>query len=134
MLGALVKRAGVRALTAGGGEGALTILLTNDKQLRALNLSFRGKDEATNVLSFPAVANNTHYLGDVAIAYGVTAREAKAAGKRMADHAAHLAAHGVLHLLGFDHQTARQAKAMEGLEAAILAGLGIADPYAARAA
>jgi probable rRNA maturation factor len=82
---------------------------------------------ATNVLSFPAAIEG--YLGDVAIAYGVTAKEAKASGKAVADHALHLAVHGVLHLLGYDHTSARQAKVMEPMETRILKTLNIADPY-----
>jgi probable rRNA maturation factor len=74
------------------------------------------------------------YLGDVAVAYGVTSREAKDAGKPFAAHATHLVVHGVLHLLGYDHERAREARVMEPLEIAILAELGIANPYVARAA
>ncbi|MDE2161599.1 MAG: rRNA maturation RNase YbeY [Alphaproteobacteria bacterium] len=135
-LGARLKRAAGLALVRGGADpdASLVILLTGDKHLHALNLSFRGKDKPTNVLSFPSVANAAGYLGDVAIAYGVTATEAKAAGKNLADHATHLVVHGVLHLLGFDHQTARQAKAMESLETKILKVLGIADPYGRKVA
>ncbi|MEJ1967914.1 MAG: rRNA maturation RNase YbeY [Rhizomicrobium sp.] len=112
---------------------ALTVLLTGDPQVKILNRDFRGKDKPTNVLSFPA-PNGDPYLGDVALAYGVTAREARLAGKRMADHTTHLAVHGVLHLLGFDHVTPRKARLMEPLETRILARLGIADPYAPEAA
>lgn len=130
-LAARLKRAASLALRQGGAAkgAALTILLTGDSQLRALNLSFRGRDRPTNVLSFPSQSNL--YLGDVAIAYGVAAKEAKAAGTAVADHATHLTVHGVLHLLGFDHKTARQAKVMESLEVKILALLGVADPYKA---
>lgn len=135
-LGARLKRAAALALTHSGvGRGAtLTILLTGDDELRALNLSFRGKDKPTNVLSFRAAANGEDYLGDIAIAYGVAAREAKDGDKAFTDHATHLAVHGVLHLAGFDHVTARQAKLMEPLEVQILKALGIADPYQRRAA
>lgn len=136
-LSARLKRAAALALKQSGKAPAspsLTILLADDERLRALNLSFRRKDKATNVLSFPAAPNRNGYLGDVAIASGVTAREARAAKKSFGDHAVHLAVHGVLHLLGFDHETARQARAMEPLETAILAALGIADPYAGLAA
>ncbi len=115
-------------------KAALTILLAGDETLRELNRDFRGLDKPTNVLSFPAAINDPGYLGDIAIAYGVTASEAKAAGKRVADHATHLVVHGVLHLLGHDHMRERDAHAMEALEVAILAGLGIANPYRAEAA
>ena len=126
-----LKRAAGEAMAQGGGAAgaALTILLTSDRHLRALNLSFRGKDGATNVLSFPSPMDAKSYLGDVAVAYGVTAKEAKSAGKSLIDHATHLAVHGVLHLLGFDHVTARQAKVMERLETRILKVLKVADPY-----
>jgi probable rRNA maturation factor len=130
-LGARLKLAAAEALAQGGGEpdAALTVLLTSDQHLRALNLGFRGMDRATNVLSFPSSMGAKFYLGDVAIAYGVTAKEAKNVGKSLIDHAAHLAVHGVLHLLGFDHVTARQARIMEPLETKILKVLNIADPY-----
>ena len=135
-LSARLKRAASLALKRGGGsaESSLTILLTDDKRLQALNLSFRGKDGPTNVLSFPAASGAEDYLGDVAIAYGVTAREAKVAGRNLADHATHLAVHGVLHLLGFDHGTVRQAKIMEPLETMILDALNIADPHGRKVA
>jgi probable rRNA maturation factor len=137
----------------------VTILLADDATLRGLNHNFRGKDKPTNVLSFPAAANDdgfvgrasgrktasrskrrfersalfladAPYAGDIALAWGVTRAEAKAAGKTIADHAAHLVVHGVLHLAGFDHEKPRDAQKMEGLEVKILARLGIADPYA----
>ena len=89
----------------------------------------RGKDKPTNVLSFPAPPNREGYRGDIALALGVTRREAKLAGKVFADHAAHLVVHGILHLAGHDHIRARDAKVMEKLEIEILDGLGIANPY-----
>ena len=107
----------------------VTILLSGDKRLRALNAAFRGQDKATNVLSFPAPPGGDPYLGDVAIAYGVVSREARAQKKNFAAHAAHLAVHGVLHLLGFDHEKANDANLMEQQETLLLAQLGIADPY-----
>jgi probable rRNA maturation factor len=126
----LERVAAAAARTAGfRGACSLTVLLSNDRQLKSLNRDFRGKAKATNVLSFPAAPNPGRYRGDVALALGVTRREAKAAGKRVADHAAHLVVHGVLHLAGYDHIRARDAKAMEALEVAILARLGIANPY-----
>jgi probable rRNA maturation factor len=122
-----LKSAALAAAKAAKLKGGFTILLANDKRLRALNRDFRGKDKPTNVLSFPAEGA---YRGDIAIAYGVTAAEAKAAGKSFADHAVHLAVHGVLHLAGYDHKVPKDAKLMEPLEVKILARLGIADPYA----
>ena len=111
-------------------RATLTVLLTDDETLRALNQRFRRKNKPTNVLSFPAAPNGEAYLGDVALAYGVAREEARAAGKRFVDHATHLVVHGVLHLLGYDHETARDAKVMEPLETLLLAQLGIGDPYA----
>ena len=135
-LSARLDIAAKRALTRGKAPAqvALTVLLSDDAQLKTLNRDFRGKNKPTNVLSFPAPANAESYLGDVAIAYEVTRDEARAAHKRLADHATHLVVHGVLHLLGFDHVTERQARKMEPLETRILAELGIADPYASEAA
>ena len=113
-------------------ERSVTVLLTDDETVRDLNARFRQQDKPTNVLSFPAPANPQRFLGDVALAYGVCAREAVEQAKPLADHLRHLVAHGVLHLLGYDHISDDEALAMEGLERAILAGLGIADPYEAR--
>ena len=129
-----VKRAALAAYTRANADAAraFTILLTTDKKLRALNADFRAKDKPTNVLSFPS--DDPDYLGDIAIAYGVTAREAKIEGKPFADHASHLAVHGVLHLLGFDHERPRDAKLMEPLEVEILAKLKISNPYLSKAA
>ncbi len=128
-----LKRAARLALERGGcQDGAFTLLLADDARLRALNLTFRAKDKPTNVLSFPA--RRKDYLGDVAMAYGVTRNEAREQRKSFADHATHLAVHGVLHLLGYDHETARAAKIMEPLEVAILSELGIDNPYARKAA
>jgi probable rRNA maturation factor len=122
-----LKSAAEAARKAAKLKGGFTILLTDDKALRTLNRDFRGKDKPTNVLSFPSEGP---YSGDIAIAYGVTAAEARAAGKRVTDHAIHLAVHGVLHLAGYDHEAPADAKVMEPLEMKILARLGIADPYA----
>jgi probable rRNA maturation factor len=129
---AVANRAAAAALTAGGaGDEAtdVTILLTDDGVSAALNEQYRGKAGATNVLSFPAPESAQPHLGDLALAYGVCAREADDQGKPIAHHLAHLVAHGVLHLLGWDHQTDDEAEAMERLEREILAGLDIPDPY-----
>jgi probable rRNA maturation factor len=111
----------------------LAIVLTNDSTVRKLNRTWRGKDEPTNVLAFPARQQGSPQgpLGDIVIAYETLAREAKAEGKSFSHHLAHLAVHGFLHLCGYDHETDRQAAAMERLEVAILARLRIPDPYIA---
>jgi probable rRNA maturation factor len=111
-------------------KGDVTILLSGDKKLAALNRDFRGRNKPTNVLSFPGGGD---YAGDIAIAYGVTAAEAKEAGKTFPDHATHLVVHGVLHLAGYDHERPKDARVMEPLEVKILKRLGVADPYAVRA-
>lgn len=123
---ARTKRAADAARKAAKLKGGFTILLAGDEKLRALNHDFRGKDKPTNVLSFPA---QDGYAGDIAIAYGVTRKEAEEAGKSFADHAVHLVVHGVLHLAGYDHERPRDAKVMEPLEVNILKRLGVADPY-----
>ena len=120
----------ISTLPQGEGGGTVTILLADDARLKSLNRDFRKKNKPTNVLSFPSALPG--YLGDVAIAYRTVAREARAQGKLFAHHAAHLALHGVLHLLGYDHQAKREANAMESLEIELLARLGIASPYVLR--
>jgi probable rRNA maturation factor len=128
-----LKRAAAAAEKAARfrGHSSFTVLLSNDRKLKSLNRDFRGKDKPTNVLSFPANEGGGSYRGDVALALGVTRREAKASGKSLADHAAHLVVHGVLHLAGYDHMKAREARAMEKLEIAVLKRLGVANPYEA---
>ena len=129
---ALVLTAAAATLASEGavGEG-VSLLLTDDETIRGLNLRFRDQDKPTNVLSFPAPQNPERFLGDIALSYGVCAREAAEQGKSLAHHLQHLVAHGVFHLLGYDHVSDAQADEMEGLERAVLAGLGIADPYIA---
>lgn len=112
------------------GEG-VTILLADDEAVAELNQQFRGKAGPTNVLSFPAAENPEQHLGDIALASGVCLREAEAQGKSLAHHLQHLVAHGVFHLLGYDHMTDAEAEVMEGLERVILSGLGAPDPYEA---
>ena len=126
---ALAKAAAVATLKAEQRADAnIAILLAADARLQALNSAFRGKDAPTNVLSFPGAGE---HLGDIALALGVCAREAAEQGKTLAAHLQHLTAHGVLHLLGYDHETDAEAEAMEAKERQVLAGLGVADPYAA---
>jgi probable rRNA maturation factor len=129
---ALSRTAALATLALEAASGAsLTILLTDDAHQQALNTAFRGKDAPTNVLSFPAAGPAAEGLGDIALAFGVCAREAAEQGKTLAAHLQHLTSHGVLHLLGYDHESDVEAEAMEAKERVILAGLGVADPYRA---
>ena len=128
---ALARAAAEAALAHANNPSDLTLLLTDDGAVRELNARFRRQDKPTNVLSFPAPPNPEDHLGDVALAYGVCAREAAEQGKPIAHHLQHLVAHGVLHLLGYDHEDDAQAETMEGLERVVLAGLGVPDPYLA---
>ncbi len=135
--GRLARRVLRKALAAelpGRGTSELSLLLTDDAEMARLNTDWRGKPKPTNVLSFPAEAEvdprrPPDYLGDIALGYGVCAREAAKARKPLADHFSHLLIHGALHLLGYDHEDDEQAVAMESREVALLAGFGIADPY-----
>ncbi len=128
---ALAEQAALAA--AQGDDGEIAILLTSDEAVRDLNARFRGRDAATNVLSFPAPATAGGQLGDIALAFGVCATEAREQGKPLAHHLSHLVIHGVLHLLGYDHQAEGEAERMEALERTLLAGMNIADPYAIEA-
>ena len=110
-----------------GDRRALCLRVVDEPEGAALNARFRRRQQATNVLAFPA--RESGVLGDIAICAPVVSREACQQRKRLADHYAHLVVHGVLHLLGMDHHTEREAEAMEAREAELLAGLGIADPY-----
>lgn len=115
-----------------GGEVA--ILLTDDAEMHALNKQWRGKDKPTDVLSFPSdgpeIPGQPQYLGDIAVGYETSLRDAEAMDRPFEAHASHLLVHGFLHLLGYDHIEAEDAKVMEPLEVDILAGLGWPDPYA----
>ncbi len=110
---------------AGSLSGETTIAFADDAAIRPLNAQFRGKDKPTNVLSFPSVTGG----GDVILALETVQQEAENQGKSVRDHTMHLIAHGILHLMGYDHMAGREARRMERLERSILAGLGIADPY-----
>lgn len=129
--------ASVPKLPRRGAEVA--VVLTDDAAIRVLNRQWRGQDKATNVLSFPAPAagrppRGPVGLGDIVIAYETLAREAADEGKPFAHHLAHLAVHGFLHLVGFEHEDEAEAERMERRERAILADLGVPDPYADRPA
>lgn len=130
---AVLRRAlGVAAAVLSTKAAELAIVLTDDSAIRALNRQWRKIDRPTNVLSFPAKpVGPMPHLGDIVIAFETTMEEARRECKRFDHHLAHLAVHGFLHLLGQDHDDERDAEAMEGLERAILARLGIPDPYAA---
>ncbi len=135
-----IARRAARAAARGrsvAGPVEISVLLAGDEEVRALNRDYRKVDRPTNVLAFasndPAPAPGApRLLGDVVLAYETVRREAEARGLALADHLVHLVVHGVLHLLGYDHQAAEDALVMEAAEVDTLAGLGIADPYAPR--
>ncbi len=128
----IVRRAIEKAATFEARRGEIAVLLTDDASIRNMNSTWRGIDKPTNVLSFPAGESAGAHLGDIAIACETVALEAARENKTFLDHLAHLSIHGYLHLIGFDHETDREAERMEQLETRILADLGIADPYADR--
>lgn len=131
-------------LTTAAAAVEVSVRLTGDDEVHALNRQYRGKDAPTNVLSFPmvqrdllaTVTQNSDdgevLLGDIVLAHGVCTREAAGRGLAVDAHAAHLIVHGTLHLLGYDHQTDQEGDAMEEIERQALATLGIADPYSVR--
>lgn len=142
---ALVTRAAAAAMAVADPEPEdrpfeISILLSDDAAVRTLNRDYRDLDKPTNVLSFPArdddretdvfAEHDTVLLGDIVVAFETTMREAEAEGKGAGDHLAHLVVHGVLHLLGLDHEDDAEAEEMERLEVRALGGLGIPDPYA----
>lgn len=143
-----VANAALEAQALSADSFAVSVLATDDDRIAALNLAFRGKATPTNVLSWPAfdlmpgtpganppqpqgglVPGRTP-LGDVALSFETCTREANAAELPLKNHVTHLILHGILHLLGFDHQTDADAGRMEEIERAVLHGFGIADPYA----
>jgi probable rRNA maturation factor len=149
---AVLHRAiGAAAAMAATSGGELAIVLTDDSAIRALNRDWRGKDQPTNVLSFPAPAPSgslrrkagdsrraggrrapVRLIGDIVIAYETVEHEATAAQRPFRHHLAHLAVHGFLHLVGHDHAAEAEADAMEALEIAVLARLSVPNPYLMR--
>lgn len=133
----------LRHLNISPTPGSVSLLGCDDVRIAALNLSFRQKDAATNVLSWPSeertpgaaagagvgINDAPQEFGDIAISYDTCAREAREMGKDLADHVSHLIVHGILHLLGYEHTDAQDAVTMQRLETEILASLGIEDPY-----
>jgi len=142
----LLRRSARRAFTAAGRAGwrgsrvghEVSFMLTDDRRMRRLNRAYRGKDKPTNVLSFAALDGRKPkpgapwLLGDIVLASGVIAREAKQQAKRLEHHLSHMAVHGMLHLMGYDHEDDADAEIMEALEIAVLAEMGIANPYETR--
>ena len=129
---AAAGRSGARRRTAATSAASVCIRVVGSAASRRLNGGYRGKDRPTNVLSFPASAierSRGGSLGDLVICAPVVAAEARAQRKAPAAHWAHMVVHGVLHLHGFDHQAAREARVMEALEVEILRGFGYQDPY-----
>jgi probable rRNA maturation factor len=130
--GAVVRRAiGTAAATLSTPAVELAIVLTDNAAMRLLNRVWRGVDAATNVLSFPArpTGSEAGFVGDIVLAYETVAAEARKDGKPFAHHLAHLAVHGFLHLLGYDHEREKDATTMERIERKILRQLAIPDPY-----
>jgi probable rRNA maturation factor len=133
-----LARQAIRGVLAAIGRtdarSELSIVFSDDAHVRALNAGWRGKDAPTNVLSFPAFAHGSRgsvppMLGDIVLAAETVAREAGAEDKPLAHHLTHLIVHGILHLIGYDHDSDAEAEEMEDLERRILAGLDIPDPY-----
>lgn len=134
---AAVARSRHHALAEAEARVEVSVKLTGDDEVRALNADYRGKDGPTNVLSFPmmeepllAVTGRVDLLlGDIVLAHGVCLAEAAGKGISAERHASHLIVHGTLHLLGYDHGSDREAEEMEATERSALASIGIADPY-----
>ena len=141
VVSAALRHAAAAGMELGSGPLEISVVFTDDAEQRSLNRAWRGKDSATNVLSFPnmddaaapaaAPGGPPRLLGDIVLARETVQREAQAQGKTLTDHSSHLLVHGVLHLLGYDHLEEAEAAEMETLETEILAAMGIADPYVA---
>jgi probable rRNA maturation factor len=139
VLEAIVRRAVAAAISAADlrmpPDAELSLVFTDEAEIRSINAQWRGKDKPTNVLSFPAAdirpgQRGERMLGDIVLAAETVRREADLEGKRFEDHLTHLLVHGFLHLFGYDHIDEKEAVVMEGLETRALATLGIADPHA----
>lgn len=133
----VVRAAHATAAFVSNEEVEISVALSCDAEIQALNARYRNQNKPTNVLSFTngmmlSAVSRPVLLGDVIIAYETLVSEAGAEGKSAADHLAHLTVHGVLHLLGFDHETDEEAERMETVEKTILRALGVADPYDCR--
>ena len=129
-----VHAAIARSRHPGLSDSEVSVKFTSDEEVRGLNAAWRGKDRPTNVLSFPMADEgalaSAQLLGDIVLAYGVCAAEARDRNVPVETHAAHLVVHGTLHLLGYDHETSdAEAEAMEETERRALASIGVADPY-----
>ena len=137
---AALARGAVHAAVAqsrhpGLADNEVSVKFTSNEEVRALNATWRGRDKATNVLSFPMAEESelesAQLLGDIVLAHGICAEEAAKKAIAVEAHAAHLVVHGTLHLLGYDHETSDEdAEEMEGAERRALASIGISDPYA----
>ena len=131
----MAEQAVAATLPKGDPGKIITLLFADDETMQDLNKDWRGKDNPTNVLSFPAAKDQIvppgelPLLGDIVLGFETCSREAAEAGKSLADHCCHLIVHGVLHLLGYDHIDDKQAEVMEAAEARILGSLGLANPY-----
>ncbi|MBI1212483.1 MAG: rRNA maturation RNase YbeY [Alphaproteobacteria bacterium] len=125
-IAALLRKAAARDELRGAQGGVVSVVLANDETLQRLNRQFRRRNKPTNVLSFP---DSVEPFGGIAVAYQTVLREAGEQNKKFVNHAKHMILHGFLHLLGYDHILKRDARLMEGIEIAILSGLGIPNPF-----
>lgn len=135
---AAFDEAGLALLVGGETPVEVSLLLTDDETVRCLNRDYRGKNKATNVLSFPQIDGDVAaaaaqapalLLGDIALAFGVCSSEAAMRGIALHAHVTHLVAHGALHLVGHDHQDDDEAETMERIETRVMRRLGLHDPY-----
>lgn len=130
----VLARAALEAATDVEWPAEVSLLFADDRRIADLKSAWLGKDEPTNVLSFPAAdpgLGDTPFLGDIIVSYDTIAREARAEGKTLEAHLSHMILHGFLHLLGYDHIDDEEAQKMEALESRVLMALGIADPWGA---